>query len=217
MTSFSRGILMVLVLSVIRMGSSSPEKMDDVVSPVVEIERRVEGENGAARDVCPVERIFLNETISTFSTEVLDIGTGLAAKATMKEFGEKHVALLIYAPWCPFSAKLQPVFKEVAARFPRNKVLFAKVNGVADRRFVSHQLIRGFPAVSIYKNGKPVVFYDGEKSMRKLVKFVKDTTGAIPREVEGKKVFDPVVAPEEKVDLVLIFSIVYITCTACVW
>uniref|UniRef100_A0A7S2TQ73 Thioredoxin domain-containing protein n=1 Tax=Lotharella oceanica TaxID=641309 RepID=A0A7S2TQ73_9EUKA len=158
--------------------------------------------------VCAIERVHTNETIEVFSSSVMDI-TGKNAMTIIKETHVKHVVVMIYAQWCPFSAKLMPIFSAAADRFPRNNVTFLKVNGHAVKRFGTQMLIRGYPTVMIFANGKPSNFFEGEKTLEGLTRFIERNTDASPRELPPPEHFR-IVRPKKLFDWVLVLALGYL-------
>mmetsp|Transcript_23532 Transcript_23532/g.32933 ORF Transcript_23532/g.32933 Transcript_23532/m.32933 type:complete len:226 (-) Transcript_23532:318-995(-) len=167
-------------------------------------------------EVCTVERVFTNDSITSYSTEVRDV-TGSDALQTIKDYMDKYVVVFIYAAWCPFSAKALPIFKELANSFPRNHIDFIKVDGEVNKKFLAQHLIRGYPSISVYEKGKVTsVFEDGKKTLENLIKYVENTTGVRPRKVLFRQ-YEAIVPPQDSYNLLLGFTTAYVIGTVCVW
>ena len=91
-----------------------------------------------------------------------------------------YVALYVYAPWCPFSARHSPKFHLLARAFPYRRIQFATVDGNRYRRFSTHLMVRGFPSFQIFSGGKAVATYGGDWGLDDVVRFVRDVTDAEP-------------------------------------
>lgn len=61
--------------------------------------------------------------------------------------------LIIYAPWCGFCQKLQPIINKLS-----DKVGIVSVNGDAEKEINQIIPFKGFPSIHFYKEGQ----YDGE-------------------------------------------------------
>mmetsp|Transcript_16574 Transcript_16574/g.19932 ORF Transcript_16574/g.19932 Transcript_16574/m.19932 type:complete len:226 (+) Transcript_16574:27-704(+) len=167
-------------------------------------------------EVCTFERVFTNESITSYSTEVMDV-TESDPPQIIKEYMDKYVVVFIYAAWCPFSAKALPIFKELANSFPRNDIEFIKVDGEVNKKFLAQHLIRGYPSISVYEKGKVTsVFEDGKKTLENLIKYVENSTGVKPRKVIFRQ-YEAVVPPKDSYNLLLAFTTAYVVGTACMW
>ncbi|GBM18794.1 Endoplasmic reticulum resident protein 44 [Araneus ventricosus] len=98
---------------------------------------------------------------------------------------DKHVAnndlvfLNFYADWCRFSQILGPIFDEaaetIAKEYPSGKVLFGKIDSVAETNLAQRFKINKYPTLKLLRNGKLMKReYRGQRSLEALVEHVRD-------------------------------------------
>ncbi|ARF09382.1 thioredoxin [Indivirus ILV1] len=89
----------------------------------------------------------------------------------------KGEIVLYYAMWCGFSRSFLPEWEkfELYAKdnLPNIKVTRMKCED-GNENTCSQKGIRGFPSVVLYRDGKPEVAFDKERTMQKLVEFVNE-------------------------------------------
>lgn len=89
---------------------------------------------------------------------------------------EKGTTLVkFYAPWCGHCKRMAPTWDELAEKFIGNtRVKIAKVDCTLpeSKELCSQQEVDGFPTIYIYKNGKKVIEYNGNRSLNDLFEFV---------------------------------------------
>tara|TARA_B110000977_G_scaffold23356_3_gene28099 strand:- start:13962 stop:15572 length:1611 start_codon:yes stop_codon:yes gene_type:complete len=96
-----------------------------------------------------------------------------------------------YAPWCPWSRRLDPVWKaaalEVHKKYPKtlkNRVLLAEVDCTKHEQLCVAQHIQGYPSVRVYTKGSDAVntiggahdhaSYHGDRTVEAITKFATD-------------------------------------------
>ncbi|CAL1296796.1 unnamed protein product, partial [Larinioides sclopetarius] len=98
---------------------------------------------------------------------------------------DQHVAnndlvfLNFYADWCRFSQILGPIFDEaaetIAKEYPSGKVLFGKIDSVAETNLAQRFKINKYPTLKLLRNGKLMKReYRGQRSLEALVEHVRD-------------------------------------------
>lgn len=97
---------------------------------------------------------------------------------------DKYVLLEAYAPWCGHCKKLEPIYKELAEKLANETdIVIAKMDATENE----HPLmpVTGFPTLRLFKPGsKTPVDYQGDRSLKDLVKFLETNTN---RTFEGVK------------------------------
>lgn len=98
----------------------------------------------------------------------------------------KPVFSMIYAGWCPHCVTLKPEFQKlsdeirkmgepvyIAAIQQDGKVSQSQANlGKNIKQVIPG--FRGFPTLMLYKDGKPVKSYEGERTFNGMMKFIKE-------------------------------------------
>lgn len=114
----------------------------------------------------------------------LEVTDAKAVDLTENNF-DQHVAnnelvfLNFYADWCRFSQILGPIFNEaaetIAKEFAPGKVLFAKVDSVAETNLAQRFKISKYPTLKLIRNGKLMKReYRGQRSLEALIEHVRD-------------------------------------------
>ena len=131
---------------------------------------------------------------------------------------KKAAVLLVnfYAPWCPWSRRLDPVWKasalEIHAKYPKdhaNRVVVAEVDCTKHERLCREQHIQGYPSVRVYTKSHDALHrgydhdhtsYHGDRTVEAITTFAeellpawkatdhKDTELAIRQPVETQTV-----------------------------
>ena len=90
---------------------------------------------------------------------------------------DKYVLLEAYAPWCGHCKKLAPIYEELAQKLAgESDITIAKMDATENE----HNLmpVTGFPTLKLFKpNSKTPVNYEGDRSLKDLVKFMETQTG----------------------------------------
>ncbi|GIY75177.1 endoplasmic reticulum resident protein 44 [Caerostris extrusa] len=98
---------------------------------------------------------------------------------------DQHVAnnelvfLNFYADWCRFSQILGPIFDEaaetIAKEFASGKVLFGKIDSVAETNLAQRFKISKYPTLKLIRNGKLTKReYRGQRSLEAIIEHVRD-------------------------------------------
>ncbi|GFS69680.1 endoplasmic reticulum resident protein 44 [Nephila pilipes] len=114
----------------------------------------------------------------------LQVTDAKAVDLTENNF-DQHVAnnelvfLNFYADWCRFSQILGPIFNEaaetIAKEFATGKVLFGKVDSVAETNLAQRFKISKYPTLKLIRNGKLMKReYRGQRSLEALIEHVRD-------------------------------------------
>jgi len=80
------------------------------------------------------------------------------------------VFINFYAPWCPFSQRLSPVWDQLGDRLKsqRDKIVVAKMDGTANEVPGLH--IHAFPTITLYQAGTKMEFsYRGQRTVEALL------------------------------------------------
>ena len=107
-------------------------------------------------------------------------GAGSYIKATsIAEFDKiiaenKLVIVDFYAEWCVPCKQFGPIFEQVAAQFP--SIVFVKVDGEKSPELLKREGIRGYPTIKVYKDGKHVGNYGGNRSKKDFSSYVSGLT-----------------------------------------
>jgi protein disulfide-isomerase-like protein len=79
-----------------------------------------------------------------------------------------------YAPWCPHCTKLTGTMDELADAFKGDSSIgIGKIN-VDKHKDVGNKVgVRGFPTLKLFKNGKAVADYSGQRNVSSFKKFIE--------------------------------------------
>ncbi|XP_017778196.1 PREDICTED: thioredoxin domain-containing protein 5 [Nicrophorus vespilloides] len=81
-----------------------------------------------------------------------------------------------YAPWCGHCKRLAPTWEELGKKFIGNpEVDIVKVDCTLEvnKQLCNDQEVEGFPTVFLYKDGKKISEYNGNRSLEDLFDFIK--------------------------------------------
>ena len=100
---------------------------------------------------------------------------------------DKYVLLEAYAPWCGHCKKLEPIYLEMAEKLSgETDLVVAKMDATENEH--PSMPVSGFPTLRLFKPGnKTPVDYQGDRSLKDLVKFLEKELG---RTFEGVKSAD---------------------------
>ena len=85
----------------------------------------------------------------------------------------KPVIVFFYAPGCGWCDKMRPAWNEFASN---SNINYSEVSSEEIPNYSpspKEEVIRGFPTVRLYNKGKLVKEYDGDRSYKDILKFVK--------------------------------------------
>jgi thioredoxin-like negative regulator of GroEL len=85
--------------------------------------------------------------------------------------GNSIVIVDVYSPTCGPCKKFEPVFAQVASQIP--DVIFVKVDSTRFSGISKKLGVRGVPSIFVYKNGKSVDQYNGDRSARDFSAYVQ--------------------------------------------
>jgi adenylyl-sulfate reductase (glutathione) len=83
----------------------------------------------------------------------------------------------VYAPWCPFSQKMEDEYEAFAAKMKADGVKVYTYRGDEDREFVIEQFnTNSFPTVNVIKPDGTAVKYESEvRTVDAFETFMKET------------------------------------------
>ena len=110
---------------------------------------------------------------------------------SFEEAKRDNTVLLVnfYAPWCPWSRRLDPVWKasalEVHKKYPKslaNRVVVAEVDCTVHEPLCRAQHVQGYPSIRVYTKGREHaggglhdhVSYHGDRTVEAITKFAYD-------------------------------------------
>jgi len=95
---------------------------------------------------------------------------------------EKGISFVkFFAPWCGHCKRLAPTWEELAKKFVDNaEVNIVKVDCTleSNKQLCNDEEVDGFPSVFLYKNGKKISEYNGNRSLEDLHDFVLKHIGS---------------------------------------
>ncbi|CAD7945423.1 unnamed protein product [Amoebophrya sp. A25] len=89
------------------------------------------------------------------------------------------VLVKFYAPWCGHCKKLEPLYRDLAAKYnvPDSTVLIAKFDATAnDLPLEVEEVIQGYPTLKLYRRNDPEyhsVHYVGDRNLDTMIQFVE--------------------------------------------
>ncbi|CAD7958409.1 unnamed protein product [Amoebophrya sp. A120] len=93
----------------------------------------------------------------------------------------QYVLVKYYAPWCGHCKKLEPIYKDLAAKYnvPGSGVLIAKFDAtINDLPLEVEEVIQGYPTLKLYrKSTDHSVHYVGDRNLDTLIQFVETHMG----------------------------------------
>eukprot|EP00897_Mesotaenium_endlicherianum_P008617 jgi/Mesen1/7784/ME000408S06890 len=101
---------------------------------------------------------------------------------------KKNVLIEFYAPWCGHCKTLAPIYEEVGKEFANDPtVTIAKMDATANDLTNKAFDVKGFPTLYFYSASGKVVSYEGGRTKKDLVAFVKKNKEDVPEETEEEK------------------------------
>ena len=90
---------------------------------------------------------------------------------------QDDVVCLVYANWCPPCQSFKPIFFDLSGQV-KAKVAAIELDGhlpgqkeLADKIHSIVKDLQGTPTVCLFRNGRVVAVYDGDRSFESLVEF----------------------------------------------
>jgi len=95
--------------------------------------------------------------------------------ATFSSSVEKGVWLVeFYAPWCGHCKRLAPTWDELAAAASKDgRFKVGKVDCTVEKDVAAKQNVAGYPTIKLFKDGKVVEEYSGQRTVEAFTEFVK--------------------------------------------
>lgn len=84
----------------------------------------------------------------------------------------KHVFVKFFAPWCGHCQRLAPTYKELSEVYAGSPIVIAEVNCMKESKLCSEYIVRGYPTLTLFTNGKKVQ-YNGRRTVRAFVNFIE--------------------------------------------
>ena len=136
-------------------------------------ETEKEGSHETLPDNHPIHKRMADPNIEDHSTHL--------NKDNYDTFIKSHDVVLVnfFAPWCHWCRKFEPVWEhtagELKTRKYKNTVTFARVDCVAQQDVCMRHMIRGYPTVLTYQQGKTNLRkpYRGDRSTKALLEYVE--------------------------------------------
>ena len=119
-----------------------------------------------------VEEVVSVDTTATKGSNHRDV-------TTIEEFDKllvenNLVVVDFYATWCGPCKAFAPVFEQAISAF--SNIMFVKVDGDQAEGLRKRENIAGYPTIKIYKNGKFLKNYKGERTKKAFNKFLLELT-----------------------------------------
>ena len=116
--------------------------------------------------------LMLGGAAGVAASDVLTLTTANFAP-TLKEL---PVALVeFYAPWCGHCKRLEPEYEKAATELAKTglDVALAKVDATEETGLASQYGVRGYPTLKLFRFGEEAAPYEGQRTARDIVKFMK--------------------------------------------
>lgn len=138
--------------------------------------------DGSTKTECGIhvsgaERTWDRDLWEADKSKVKKIETTEAAMA-VKDSGKPSV-VVVYAPWCPFSQRMEEEYEKFAAKYGTDLDIYS-LRGDEEREFVIENLnTKSFPTVNVIKPDGTAVKYESEvRTVEAFKKFVDETLAA---------------------------------------
>jgi thioredoxin 1 len=92
--------------------------------------------------------------------------------------GRKLVAADLWAPWCPYSIRLKPIFESIANKY--TDIIFVKVNVDEQQGLAAKYGIRGIPVIKFFCEGREVGEIVGYVPQNELEKRINEISSEAP-------------------------------------
>ena len=91
--------------------------------------------------------------------------------------GKEWSLVKFYVPQCGWCAKLAPTFALVGSHFDKNKaVQVAEVDCIENKTLCRRYQIDGYPTLYLFKNGRPIEEYNGQRTVRDITQYIETKT-----------------------------------------
>uniref|UniRef100_A0A0K2TFG6 Protein disulfide-isomerase n=1 Tax=Lepeophtheirus salmonis TaxID=72036 RepID=A0A0K2TFG6_LEPSM len=86
----------------------------------------------------------------------------------------KDIVLVeFYAPWCGHCKTLEPEYAKAAQILQKDGIPLAKVDATKEASLAKEYMIQGFPTLILFKKGEKVEQYDGQRTTKDIVEYMK--------------------------------------------
>jgi protein disulfide isomerase len=130
-------------------------------------------ECGSGNGSCNLEKAIKSEPIPTANDEPVKVVVG-------KNFDQivmndaSDVLIEFYAPWCGHCKQLAPTYDELAKKLlPSKSLVIAKMDATANDIPNPQFDVQGFPTIYFKAAGKPPVSYNGGRTVKDFVDYLK--------------------------------------------
>jgi len=83
-----------------------------------------------------------------------------------------------YAPWCGHCKRMAPLWEELATQAKQaGKYNVAKLDCITEKETASKEGIPGYPTVKLYKDGKHIKEYQGQRTLSAFTEFMQKELG----------------------------------------
>ncbi|KAL0214224.1 hypothetical protein P9112_006408 [Eukaryota sp. TZLM1-RC] len=91
---------------------------------------------------------------------------------------DKYTFVKFYAPWCGHCKSMAPQWEQLAdlAKSFNDQITIAEVNGDVSKDIMKKESIRGFPTLKLFKNGKVVADFKGQRTLEGFTDFISKHT-----------------------------------------
>ena len=87
------------------------------------------------------------------------------------------VFVMFYAPWCPHCTNIMDVMDELSKKLEKDQnIKVSKIDVDKHTKIGKKENIRGFPTLKLYKNGKEIEHYKGQRNVSSMEKFIRHYT-----------------------------------------
>ena len=98
-----------------------------------------------------------------------------ASKNNFKELISSNEPVLVefFAPWCGHCKKLAPEFEKAAAELESLRIKLVSVDCDVEKEICAERKIRGYPTLTVFREGQEVTQYGGAREASPISKFMK--------------------------------------------
>lgn len=83
------------------------------------------------------------------------------------------VLVEFFAPWCGHCKKLAPEYESAADSLKAQNIKLASVDCTVEKEICEKLVIKGYPTLAVFREGKEVAKYQGPREAAAIVKFMK--------------------------------------------